>query len=82
MTLMFRVFTPPNKSGPEVVVASEDIVAVEQAHYLESGVPGARSYWRALLHLRGGSKILVDQSWESVVRAVYNKEQRQLHVVV
>lgn len=68
----FRRFTPPNTHGPEVVVARKNIVAIEQ-HYDPKFDPGkgTRFAWRSLLHLRGGSTLLLSNDWEEVVKTVY-----------
>lgn len=61
----FRLFKPPSTHGPDVRVAREDIVAVAQSY------DSVRGHWLALLHLRGGSTLLLDNAWSDVVAKVY-----------
>ena len=52
-------FTPPSTTGPHIAVARADVVAIEASHF----DPDAQLF-RSLIHLRGGSTLLVDDPFE------------------
>ena len=65
----FYKFTPPATCGPVVCVARADIVAVENAYDPLGNMD------RAALHLRGGSTLMVSESFERVCADVYSRPQ-------
>jgi hypothetical protein len=70
--LSFSRFIPPNTFGPLVTVARADIVAVSVAYDTRSNQS------RALLHLRGGSELLVSESFRDAEVQVYGCSGRAL----